>query len=144
MELAVQEFGGVNPLGPLIVENLQWQRRTGMPSCEYIEARIKDHEKVDGTYLVVALCCTVDGRLSFASFIVTSTMSSSPSTDFATTLPSPEESISEAFVTDISGSVFSDVSESSARLNSGQVVKVAIFSKILRLMASSLRAWGGR
>ena len=92
------------------------------------------------SYLAVVLLCTVGCRLSWASFMVTSTMSSSPSTDFATTLPSPEESMSEAFVTDISGSVFSDVSESSARLNSGQFVKVATFSRTLRLIASSSRA----
>jgi hypothetical protein len=77
--------------------------------------------------------CSIDGRIEFESFIVTSTTSSSPSTDVATTLPSPEESASEAVVTIRSGSMLSlGDAELSSSVNAGCVEKVATFSRILR------------
>lgn len=71
--------------------------------------------------------------------VLTSTRSSSPSTDLAVTLESPDESTSEVGAVTISRSVLSAKSVSCGCENSGHVEKEAIFSRILRRIASSLR-----
>ncbi len=75
--------------------------------------------------------------------MVTSTSSSSPSIELATTLESPAESASEPVVRTISGSMLSATLAlaSSSSKNSGEVEKVAIFSRTFLLIISSLRAY---
>ena len=76
------------------------------------------------------------------SFIATSTNSSSPSMDFATTFASPEESASEPVVSTMSEATLSEtlVSVGSSSWRSEKVVNVAIFSRTFRLMISRSRA----
>lgn len=84
---------------------------------------------------------TCSGRL-FESFMVTSITSSSLSTEVAMTLPSPDESASDTFVTIRSESTFSLFASSSdvSTANAGWVVRLPTNSKIFRRMMSSLRA----
>ena len=73
----------------------------------------------------------------FESFILMSTRPSSPSTELATNLPSPEES--EPLVNTRSGSrISSAVSSASSKL---YVVNVAAFSMTFRLILSSSLAY---
>ena len=76
----------------------------------------------------------------FESFIVISTRPSSPSTEFATTFPSPEES--EPLVSTISGSTLSSaLSSATSSPSKLYVVNVAAFSMTFRLILSSSRAY---
>ena len=75
----------------------------------------------------------------FESFIVMSTRPSSPSTEFATIFPSPEES--EPLVSTISGSTLSSALSSATSSSKRYVVNVAAFSMTFRLILSSSRAY---
>jgi hypothetical protein len=136
LETGVQELSWIYPPWPLVMELLEGSDRGPKSARSSAVNWLRGEEGARSlTYWALGAGVAPD-----MSFMVTSTMSSSPSTDLAMILESPE---SASEVRAISASVLSGVSSPSSpasSLRTDQVLKEAIFSRILRRIASSLRA----